>query len=66
MVDEDETEVAATISNSGMIVGDDGAANNIGKLCVFHLTYQSHLGTVKQFKKGLWCRTVGPRPGHNK
>jgi hypothetical protein len=35
---EDDTEGAAATADGGMIVDDDGAANNIGTPCVFQPT----------------------------
>jgi hypothetical protein len=35
---EDDAEGAAGTADGGMIVDDDGAANNIGTLCVSHPT----------------------------
>ena len=55
---EDEVEGVAATADGGMIVDDDGSANNI--VCVFQPTYP-HLETVKKV-----YRTVGPRPRHNK
>jgi len=51
---EDEVEGVAATADGGMIVDDDGSANNI--VCVFQPTYP-HLETVKKV-----YRTVGPRP----
>ena len=45
---EDDAEGAAMTGDSGMIVDDDGAANNIGSVCVFQPTYPP-LETVKKF-----------------
>ena len=57
---EDNAEGAAAIADGGMIVDDDGAANTVGTLCVFHPTYP-RLETVKEV-----YRTVEPPPRHNK
>jgi hypothetical protein len=36
---EDDVEGAAATADGGIIADDDGAANNIGTLSVFHSTY---------------------------
>jgi hypothetical protein len=36
---EDEAEGVTATADGGMIVDDDGSANNVGTLCVFQPTY---------------------------
>lgn len=53
---EDDTEGAAATAEGGMVVDDDGVANNIDTLCVFHPTYPC----LENSKKGLsdiWTTT---------
>jgi hypothetical protein len=45
---EDDAEGPAATADGRMIVDDDGAADNIGTLCVFQPTYP-RLETVKRF-----------------